>query len=267
MNSEITSTQKLLLAIDIGNTQVVAGLYTGVEWIANWRMSSLVQRTEDENWLIFRSLCADQGIDWRQITGVALSSVVPNVTQTFQHMASKYLKLEPVVVNARLDLGIRILYDNPLAVGADRLCNAVAGYARWGGPLIILDFGTATTFDVISASGEYMGGIIAPGVQTTATVLHQVASLLPRVELKFPPKIIATNTETSIQAGLMFGTIDMVNGLIRRIKAEFTTEVRTVATGGLARMIVPRLESVQFLEPMLTLDGLAIIFNRVKDKS
>lgn len=267
MKSEAATTPAILMAIDIGNTQVVAGLYRNGEWIANWRMSSIVQRTEDENWLILKSLCEDQGIDWRQISGVALSSVVPNVTPTFQHMAAKYLKIEPVIVTASLSLGIQILYDNPLAVGADRLCNAVAGYARWGGPLIILDFGTATTFDVISARGEYLGGIIAPGVQTAATVLHQAASLLPRVELKFPPKIIASNTETSIQAGLMFGTIDMVNGLIRRIKAEFATEVRTVATGGLARMIVPRLESVQFLEPMLTLDGLIIIYNRVIKKS
>ena len=205
-----------------------------------------------------------RGIDWNTITGIAVSSVVPNATTSFQRMASKYLRLEAVVVSASLELGLKISYDPPSAVGADRICNAVGGFVKYGGPLVLVDFGTATTFDVITADAEYLGGIIAPGIQTTANALHQVAALLPKVEYKFPEKIIASNTEASLQAGLMYGTVDMIDGMIHRIAAEFDQPVKMVATGGLAKVVVPKLKTVKKIEPFLTLDGLRIIFERVK---
>lgn len=253
----------LLLVIDIGNTQVVVGIFDQSKLVAQWRIMSAIERTEDETWLLLRSLCEDQKINCDQITGVAISSVKPDVTPSFQQMATKYLNINPVVVTANLNLGIKIMYDNPASVGADRICNAIAGFSRYGGPLIVLDFGTATTFDVVSETGDYLGGIIAPGIQMTANMLHRMTALLPRVELKFPEKIIATSTETSIQAGLMYGTVEMVDGLIQRIKSNFAREVQTIATGGLAQTIVPQLKSVQQVEPMLTLEGLRIIYERV----
>jgi type III pantothenate kinase len=177
-------------------------------------------------------------------------------------MSQKYLHIEAMVVSHLLDLGIKILYENPASVGADRLCNAVGGFNKFGGPLIIVDFGTATTFDVISAQGEYLGGLIAPGIETSSVILHQRAARLPRVELNFPPKYIGTSTEKSIQSGLMFGTVEMIDGLVRRINTELNEKLQVVATGGLAPLILSRCDTIKKHEPFLTLEGLCMIFNR-----
>jgi type III pantothenate kinase len=252
----------MLLVIDIGNTQIAAGLYEEAVLKAHWRLSSNIERTEDESWILMQAIAAAQGFDILKISGVAISSVVPDMTVHFEKMSTKYLHYKPVVVSHELNLGLDIRYQNPAHVGADRLCNAVGGIAKYGTPLIIVDFGTATTFDVISASGAYLGGIIAPGIETSASILHQRAAKLPRVALRFPEKAIGYSTETSIQSGLMFGTVEMIDGMVERIQNELGMEVKTVATGGLAKVILNELRRVNQIDEHLTLDGLRMIFER-----
>jgi len=253
----------MLLAIDIGNTQIAAGFFVNDQLASHWRLSSTRERTEDETWIIMQSICTAHGFEIKNTSGVVISSVVPDMTPTFEKMAQKYLNLQPVIVRHDLDFGLKILYDNPASVGADRLCNAVAGYHKYGGPLVIVDFGTATTFDVISRAGEYLGGIIAPGIETSSTVLHQRAAKLPRVELRFPDSVIGKSTETSMQSGLMFGAVEMVDGFIHRINDELGEVVKTVATGGLARVIISKLQTVDNIDAFLTLEGLKLIYDRV----
>ncbi|MBN1541989.1 type III pantothenate kinase [candidate division KSB1 bacterium] len=255
----------MLLAIDVGNTQIAAGLYEKDQLKAHWRLSSTREHTEDETWVLLDSICRANGYDLRQTTGLAISSVVPDMTPTFEKLAGKYLDLEAVVVSDALDLGIRILYNPPANVGADRICNAVAGLAKYGAPLIIVDLGTATTFDVLSAEGDYFGGVIAPGVAMSSSILHQRAAKLPRVALQFPEKVIGNSTEKSMQAGLMYGTVEMIDGLVRRIQEEIGEPVRAIATGGLARFIIDKVERIEMTDPFLTLDGLRLIYERVKN--
>ncbi len=252
----------MLLTIDIGNTQIAAGLMKGKELKAHWRLSSTQERTEDETWVVMSAVAAANGLDLKQVNGVAISSVVPDLTHTFEKMAVKYLDRLPVVVSAASDLGIRILYDNPATVGADRLCNAVGGFYKYGGPLNIVDFGTATTFDVVSESGDYLGGIIAPGIEMSAQILHRRAAKLPRVYLSFPERIIGSSTESSMQSGLMYGAVEMVEGLTARIREELGTAPRNIATGGLARLLLGRLRTPFILDSFLTLEGLRIIYER-----
>ncbi|HPG38020.1 MAG TPA: type III pantothenate kinase [bacterium] len=254
----------MLLAIDIGNTQIATGVFVGDELVVHWRLSSAIDRTEDETWILMKYICSEHGYDISAVKGVSISSVVPNVTATFEKVAVKYLGLEPVVVSSKIKTGLKIMYDNPANVGADRICNAVAGYEKFGGPLVIVDLGTATTFDVITKNGEYLGGIIAPGIEMSAMILHQRAAKLPRVELHFPESVIGQSTETSMQSGLMYGTVEMVKGFINRINQEMGQEVKVVLTGGLARLIINKLGSGYTLEPFLTLEGLKKIFEKVK---
>lgn len=256
----------MLLAIDIGNTQIAAGFFVEGKLVSHWRLSSRLERTEDETWILMQSICEAHGYNIQETTGVAISSVVPDMTPTYDKMARKYLSVEPVIVSHEIDTGLTILYDNPANVGADRLCNAVAGFKKFGGPLIIVDFGTATTFDVISGTGEYLGGIIAPGIETSSTVLHRRAARLPRVELRFPPKVIGSSTEASMQSGLMYGAVEMVDGIIKRINVELGRESATVATGGLARVILEKLKMVSNIDAFLTLEGLYLIYQRVRKK-
>lgn len=253
----------MLLAIDIGNTQIAAGLFEKNKLVAHWRLSSNSDRTEDETWILMSSICAAHGYEITQTDGVAISSVVPGMTPTFEKMTVKYLKFSPLVVSQEIDLGIDILYDNPASVGADRLVNAVAGYEKYGGPLVIVDLGTATTFDVITKNGEYLGGIIAPGIEMSANILHQRAAKLPLVELKFPKNVIGRSTEASMQSGIMYGAVEMVDGMISRIQAEIDGDVKVIATGGLARLLLNKLDSIKVIEPFLTLRGLNIIAGRL----
>jgi type III pantothenate kinase len=254
----------MLLAIDIGNTHTVAGLYDGERLVADWRMASLVTRTADEHWLTIRSFCNDAGIPPETIGEVGISSVVPDLTDIFEAIARKYFHLEPVTVSAALDLGLPILYRDPLAVGADRLCNAIAGRKRYGTPLIIIDFGTATTYDVISADGAYLGGVITLGLESSAAELHRRAAKLPKIELHFPSVVIGRETETSMQAGIMYGAVDAVEGMVRRIRAELGADARVIATGGLAPLIARHTPVISALEPTLVLDGIRLIVARIR---
>ncbi len=255
----------LLLAVDIGNTHTVLGIYRDAELIIHWRLSTSITRTEDESWIVVKMLCESAGIPSERITGVIISSVVPNATRLFQRMVENYLYFQPVIVSSELDLGIRILYEDPRAVGADRLCNAIAGFNRYGGPLIVVDFGTATTFDVVTREGDYLGGVIAPGIETSAADLWRRAARLFRVELRYPKNIIGRDTESSMQAGIMFGTVEMVDGIVRRILAELNHPgTKIIATGGLAGVIMEKSATIQHLEPYLTLDGMRMIYERVR---
>jgi type III pantothenate kinase len=256
----------MLLAIDVGNTHTVLGVYDGEGLVADWRMASLTHRTVDENWLTIKSFCADAHIPLAEINGVGISSVVPDLTDVFESLARKYFKVEPVTVTASLDLGIRVLYTDPAAVGADRLCNAIAGFRKYGGPLVVIDFGTATTFDVISASGDYLGGVITLGLDSTASELHRRAAKLPKIELRFPSSVIGRETEASMQSGVMFGAVDAVEGTIRRIAAEMGVKPKVIATGGLAGIIAAHTTVIEACEPSLVLDGVRLIYERVKGK-
>jgi len=252
----------MLLAVDVGNTHTVLGIYDGDQLVADWRIASLPQRTADEQWLTLRSFCADAGISLDHVHDVGISSVVPDLTDIFETMARKYLKVHPLTVGATVDLGIRVLYSDPSQVGADRLCNAVAGYHKYGGPLIIIDFGTATTFDVIAGNGDYLGGAITLGLESTAAELHRRAAKLPKIELHFPDTIIGRDTVSSMQAGVMFGTVDAVEGSVRRITRELGSSARVIATGGLAGVVAQYTKVIEACEPSLVLDGIKLIYAR-----
>ena len=253
----------MLLAIDIGNTDTVVGVYNAEELVADWRLTSSGTRTADEIWLTIKNFCVDADISPARLTGVGISSVVPNLTDIFETIARRYVKVEPLVVDGSLDLGFNIHYKDRSAVGADRLCNAIAGYNKHGGPLIIIDFGTATTFDVISAKGDYLGGVICLGIESSASELHRRAAKLPRIELRFPSSVIGQDTVSSMQAGIMLGTVEAVEGIVRRIQAELKAEARVIATGGLSTVIAQNTSSIEALEPTLVLEGIRLITERV----
>jgi type III pantothenate kinase len=253
----------MLMTFDIGNTHTVIGLYDGEDLKSHWRMSSTIPRTEDEFWFTTKGFLSSEGFSDTQIDGAAIASVVPHLTDTVSSMVKRYLNLEPLIVSAKSCSFLDIRYSTPETVGADRLCNAVAGYAKYGGPLIVVDFGTATTFDVIGAQGEYLGGAITLGVERMVTVLHHAAAKLTKVSLDFPESVIGNATDSSIQSGILFGTVEMVDGMIRRIWKELGKQTKVIATGGLASVIQPKTELVQIVEPFLVLDGLRLIFRRV----
>lgn len=254
----------MLLAIDIGNTHTVVGVYKNDTLVADWRISSVATRTSDETWQTIKNFCVDADISPTLLDGVGISSVVPNLTDNFEAIARKYVKVEPVVVDGGLDLGFTILYKDPTAVGADRLCNAIAGFKKYGGPLIIIDFGTATTFDVIGKTGDYLGGVIALGLESTASELHRRAAKLPKIELHFPERVIGTDTVTSMQAGVLFGSVDALEGMVRRIQSELHHPARVIATGGLATIMAKHTSVIEACEPSLVLDGVRLIWERVR---
>jgi type III pantothenate kinase len=260
----------MLLAIDIGNTHTVFGVYRGDSLLTDWRVSSTSQRTEDEVGAQLQQFLRNDGIDPSKITAVGISSVVPNLTDVFSRMARSYFELPAIVINSSLDLGFRILYDDPGAVGADRLCNAIAGYRKYGGPLIIVDFGTATTYDVLAANGDYLGGVIAPGVETSAADLHRRAARLPKVELHLPSKIIGTDTASSMQAGILYGAIDSLEGMVRRLQQALKDRegkhAKVIATGGFSGFIAAHTNVIQACEPALVLEGVRLIVERTAAK-
>ncbi len=252
----------MLLAVDVGNTHTVLGVYDGTRLVADWRIASLALRTADEQWLSIRNFCTDAGIPLSGISGVGISSVVPDLTDVFEAMARKYLKAEALTVSASLDLGIRVHYHDPSQVGADRLCNAVAGFSKYGGPLIIIDFGTATTYDVIEKNGDYLGGVISLGLESMAAELHRRAAKLPKIELRFPRTSIGKDTEASMQAGVLYGTVDAVEGTVRRIREELKTPAKVIATGGLSAVIAEHTNVIEHVEPTLVLEGIRLIWER-----
>jgi type III pantothenate kinase len=254
----------MLLAIDIGNTHTVIGVYKGEHLIADWRVTSSGTRTADETWLTIKNFCLDANIAPALLSGVGISSVVPNLTDIFEAIARKYVKVQPVVIGGHLDLGFDIHYEDVSAVGADRLCNTIAGYKKYGGPLIIIDFGTATTFDVVAENGDYLGGVIALGLESTAGELHRRAAKLPKIELHFPEKVVGTDTVQSMQAGVMFGAVDAVEGIVGRIQKELDSKAKVIATGGLSSIMAKYTHVIEACEPSLVLDGVRLIYERVR---
>jgi type III pantothenate kinase len=251
----------MLLAIDIGNTNVVLGVFDKERLVENWRVGTNAQITPDEYAMSFKDLFGFAGLEFRQITGVIISTVVPPLLPVMVEMSRKYFRIEPMVVTHELKTGITIRYDNPKEVGADRIVNAAAAFKLFGGPLIIVDFGTATTFCAVTREGEYLGGAIAPGIKISAEALFQRASKLPRVELSKPLKVIGRDTVGAMQAGILYGYAGLVDGIVERMKKELAADARVVATGGLAELVSPETRSVQEIKPQLTLEGLRLLYD------
>lgn len=257
----------MLLVIDVGNTETVFGIYKGDTLCTHWRLSSPMYRTMDETWILLNGWCDLQNIAVTEVRGVVISSVVPNLTFMLVEMTQKYLELDPLVISAEIDTGLVIRYESPKTVGADRICNAVGGIERFGTPLVIVDFGTAITLDVVSAKKEYLGGIICLGLKAAAHQLHTVAAKLPRVELVFPKFVIGRDTETSIQSGLLWGAVTMIDGLIEKIANELhVSSIRAIATGGQAEFIAPYSHRIETVEPFLTLEGMKSIYHHIESQ-
>ena len=250
----------MLFAVDVGNTQTVLGLFEGERLAAHWRTSTHASLTGDELRATVTGLLALDNLSWNDISGVILASVVPRVTSAWEEAVGASCSCEPLIVGPGLKTGMPIRYDNPHEVGADRIVNGVAAFRRLGGPVVVVDFGTATTIDVISHDGAYLGGAIAPGVETSADALFSKAARLSKVDLEAPAKVIGSNTRESVQAGLILGEAVMVDGLVRRVWEELGAETPVVATGGLAERMAPLCETVGSADPDLTLEGLRIIF-------
>lgn len=252
----------MLLAIDVGNTNIVCGVYQGKELVCHWRMATDRQKTAEEYALLWNQFLLFHGLKPQDIQAVILASVVPPLTGTLVATAQQIFKVEPLVVGPGIKTGMPIRFDNPREVGADRIVNGVAAYELYGGPAIVVDFGTATTFDAISAMGEYLGGAIAPGIGISTEALFYHAAKLPRVELVRPRSVIGKNTVACMQAGIMYGFIGQVEGIVHRMKMELGAEALVVATGGLAGLIAPETEVIDKVDPWLTLEGLRIVYER-----
>lgn len=252
----------MLLAVDVGNTQTVIGLFEGETLEGHWRISTNPALTADELRVKVGGLLGADGRAWDDVSEVILCSVVPRLTTAWEEVAEESCGAQAMVVGPGLRTGMPIRYDNPHEVGADRIVNGVAAYEAFGGPIVIVDFGTATTLDVVSDDGAYLGGAIAPGVETSAEALFSKAARLSKVDLEAPPKAIGTNTRMSVQAGLMLGEAAMVDGLVRAIWRELGTETKVVATGGLAPRMSPLCETIDEVDVDLTLAGLRIVHDR-----
>jgi type III pantothenate kinase len=256
----------MLLAIDIGNTNIVLGVFEGRVVTHSWRLTTARDRTSDELGLMVSDLLERADIAVGSIDGVVMASVVPQLTGAMIAMVERYLGTTPLNLEPGVETGMPILYDNPAEVGADRIVNSIAAYEQYGRarrvPLIVVDFGTATTFDAISAEGEYLGGVICPGIQISADALFQRAARLPRIDVRKPANVIGRTTVTSMQSGLFFGYVGMVEGLVHRLRAELGGAAYCVATGGLADVISPETDVVDAVDPDLTLQGLRMLWER-----
>lgn len=252
----------MLLVVDVGNTHTVCGIFVGDELRHHWRVVTEPERTADEFGLLLSNLFSFHGIKTEEITGMIISSVVPPMLQTLEEVAEVYFYIKPLVVGPGIKTGMPIFYDNPTEVGADRIVNAVAAYEEYHQALIVVDFGTATTFDYISAKGEYRGGAIAPGIGISMEALFQRASKLPRVELLKPKEIIGKNTVHSMQSGVFYGYVGLVDEMVRRMREETRSDPKVVATGGWARLIASESQTIHEVNDLLTLKGLNIIYQR-----
>ncbi len=254
----------MLLVIDVGNTHTVLGVYEGTKLVHHWRVWTDREKTSDEYGILVRNLYDGSHFSSQEVTAIIVSSVVPPLTPTIVELCDRYFGIAPVVVGPGIKTGISIKMDNPKEVGADRIVNAVAAHGKFGKACIVVDFGTATTFDYVSAQGDYMGGVIAPGANISAEALFRQASKLPRVEIAKPPSVIGKNTVAAMQAGIFFGYVGLVDGIIDRMKKEIRGETMVVATGGLARVIAGESSKIHVIDENLTLEGLRIIYERNK---
>ena len=256
----------MLLAIDVGNTNIVLGVFNGTSLVHSWRLATLRERTSDELGILVTSLCERHQVTRGDIGGIVMASVVPPQTGTVIAMARDFFDRTPLNVEPAVNGGMPILYENPAEVGADRVVNGIAAYEEYGraaqSPVIVVDFGTATTFDAISAKGEYLGGVICPGPQISADALFQRAARLPRIDVRKPDRVIGRTTVGSMQAGLFWGYVDMVQGLVRRMRAELGGRAAVVATGGLAASVAPETDVIEHVDPELTLRGLRMVWER-----
>jgi type III pantothenate kinase len=263
----------MLLVLDVGNTNTVLALYEldadpssnssqSAKVLAHWRVSTNKTQTVDEYGVLFHNLFAMQSLPPEAVSGIIISSVVPPIDTTLREMCERYFKLKPIFVEPGIKTGMPVHYDNPNEVGADRIVNGVAAFEKYGGPCVVVDFGTATTFDVVSVRGEYMGGVIAPGVGISADALVTKTARLPRVDIRRPAKVIGTNTINSMQSGLFYGYLGLVDGILERLVEEMGGEVKVIATGGLAQMIASSSRFISEVDDLLTLDGLRILWER-----
>lgn len=250
----------MFLAIDVGNTNVTIGVYDGDTLESHWRLATDHQRMADEYGIMLLNLLQHAGHTAAEVHAIAMASVVPPLTGTFVQACETYLRRAPLVVDAGVKTGVRVKYDDPKQVGADRVVDAAAVQKLYGGPACVVDFGTATTFDAISADGEYLGGAIAPGIGIAAEALFQRAAKLPKVDLHRPPNAIGRNTVHSMQSGLLFGYVGLVEGMVARFRAELGPQMKVIGTGGLAEVIAQETTAIQIIAPWLTLDGLKMIW-------
>ena len=262
----------MLLAFDVGNTNIVLGVFRGKKLIESWRMETDKNKSADEYGMLIKSLFDYHGLEMKEVKDAIISTVVPSISYTLQHLSIKYFNIRAIEVGPGIKTGMVIKYDNPKQVGADRIVNAVAAYAKYGGPLIIIDFGTATTFCLISEKCEYLGGTIAPGIKISSDALFEKTAKLPRVELIEPGHVICRNTIESMQSGLVYGHMGLVDFIIKKMKQECSEmtgnkidDITVVATGGLATMVSKGVKSIDHVDRLLTLEGLSLIYEKNKN--
>lgn len=256
---------KMLLLCDVGNTNIVLGIYKGDEIKAYWRIGTDSKKTADEYGILLKQLFTAKNMDITQVKDIAISSVVPPLNQILEEVSRKYFGIKPLIIGPGVKTGMPIHFDDPKEVGADRIVNGVAAFQKYGGPCIVLDFGTATTFDAISAKGEYLGGAIAPGVGISTEALFRHAAKLPRIELIKPLKVIGKNTVACMQSGIVYGYVGQIEGIVGRMKKELGGKAHVIATGGLADLFGSATDSIDQVDHFLTLEGLKYIYNRNLD--
>jgi type III pantothenate kinase len=257
----------MLLVININNTNTMLGLFHNQKWIANWRVSSDRAKLVDEYGMLLKNLFDFEGYKWEDVSAIAIASVVPPLTTTFTDMSRQFFKRNPLVVSHEINLGVKVRTDYPAEVGADRILNALATHRLHGSPAIVVDFGTATTFDAISAEGDYLGGAIAPGLGIAAEALFSRTAKLPRIELVAPPAAIGPNTIQCMQSGLVLGYVGLIEGLVKRIRAELGGKARVIGTGGLAPVLAKETKVIEVVDQMLTLEGLRLIYELNQEDS
>ncbi|WP_332633172.1 type III pantothenate kinase [Halalkalibacter flavus] len=252
----------MIMVVDVGNTNIVLGVYKGKELRYHWRIATSRQKTEDEWAMSLKGLFEHEKLSFGEIEGIIISSVVPPIMYTLELMCKKYFGIKPMVIGPGIKTGLNVKYDNPKEVGADRIVNAVAAIQLYGSPLIVVDFGTATTYCYINEDRQYMGGAISPGISISTEALYTRASKLPRIEIAKPKNVLGTNTVHAMQAGIFYGYVGQVDGIVNRMKAQASTVPTVIATGGMASLVASETETIDVVEPFLTLKGLQMIYEK-----